>query len=90
MDIISSTNDNLTADFKIFPNPTSNEVTIERNQNTNVEIKIMAIDGKLLESIPTTHKTIHLPLKNYQQSSIIIQLIQEGKVVKSQTVMVAL
>jgi len=88
MDIISSTNNDLAPDFKIYPNPTSNEITIERNQNTKVEIKLMTIDGKLLESIPTTHKTIHFPLKKYQQSSIIIQLIQDGQVVKSQTVMV--
>ena len=88
MDIISSTNNDIAPDFKIYPNPTSNEVIIERNQNNKVEIKIMTIDGKLLESIPTTHKTIHLPLKKYQQSSIIIQLIQDGQVVKCQMVMV--
>lgn len=88
MDILSSTNNDLAPDFKIYPNPTSNEITIERNQNTKVEIKLMTIDGKLLESIPTTLKTIHLPLKKYQQSSIIIQLIQDGQVVKSQMVMV--
>jgi len=88
MDIISSTNNDLAPDFKIYPNPTSNEITIERNQNTKVEIKLMTIDGKLLESIPTTHKTIHFPLKKYQQSAIIIQLIQDGQVVKSQMVIV--
>ncbi|MBP6237974.1 MAG: endo-1,4-beta-xylanase [Saprospiraceae bacterium] len=88
MDIISSTNNDLAPDFKIYPNPTPNEITIDRNQNNKVEIKIMTIDGKLLESIPSTHKTIHLPLKKYQQSSIIIQLLQDGQVVKSQMVMV--
>jgi endo-1,4-beta-xylanase len=88
MDIISSTNNDLAPDFKIYPNPTPNEITIDRNQNNKVEIKLMTIDGKLLESIPTTLKTIHLTLKKYQQSSIIIQLLQDGQVVKSQMVMV--
>jgi hypothetical protein len=90
MDITSSTNDDQKSDFKIFPNPTANDITIERSQNNKVEINIMTTDGKLLESIDTSDKTIRLPLKKYQQSSIIIQLMQDGKVVKSQVILVGL
>lgn len=90
MDITSSTNEDQTSDFRIFPNPTSNEITIERSQKNKIEINIMTIDGKLLERIDTSDKTILVPLKKYQQSSIIIQLMQDGKMAKSQVVMVGL
>ena len=90
MDITSSTNDDLTSVFNIFPNPTTNDITIESSHNNKVEIKVLTTDGKLLDHINTSYKTINLHLKKYQQSSVIIQFIEEGKVVKSQKVVVNL
>ncbi|MBP6089815.1 MAG: T9SS type A sorting domain-containing protein [Crocinitomicaceae bacterium] len=73
--LTSSLDDLIKSDFKIYPNPTSDIINLDLNNNSNSDFEIYDISGKLL--IKTNEKSIDL--SNLSPS---IYLLKVGNTIK--------
>lgn len=76
---------------KIFPNPFTNEITIELKQydNRNISVHIISVDGKVLEVIPSTYFDagtyyIHWVSPEYLQNGLYILEIKADNQIREQ------
>ncbi len=77
----------LNLEFEIYPNPTSDNITISISDFNNVKLyyQLFNIEGKLLlQNEITDFKTI-LSLKPYESSMYFLQLIDQNNNISNQT-----
>lgn len=66
--------------FKAFPNPTSNELTIETDHPMYIGASLFSMSGQLLKSVSADEKT--LQLSNLSEGIYLLQDHQTGTIVK--------
>lgn len=79
-------NNNLISEFKVYPNPAFNFVTIECNENIEIE-KLILFDGasgkKIIEKNYKSKNNIKLPLENIASGNYILEIEStKGKAIK--------
>lgn len=79
-------NNNLISEFKVYPNPALNFVTIECNENIEIE-KLILFDGasgkKIIEKNYKSENSIKLPLENIASGNYILEIEStKGKTIK--------
>ncbi len=69
---------NITVDIQIYPNPTSEKVTIANNHNQNIHIKLISTTGIVLQQyeLLKSHKQI-LDVSNYPKGIYLISVSNE-------------
>lgn len=72
--------------ISIYPNPTSNEITICLDNIQNAELNIFSIDGRLLDYRKNVGKELKYDLSHYAKGEYIIIICAGNKVVASQTI----
>lgn len=72
--------------ISIYPNPTSNEITICLDNIQNAELNIFSIDGRLLDYRKNVGKELKYDLSHYAKGEYIISICAGNKVVASQTI----
>ena len=72
--------------ISIYPNPTSNEITISLDNIENAELNIFSIDGRLLDYRKNVGKELKYDLSHYAKGEYIISISAENKVVAAQTI----
>ena len=72
--------------ISIYPNPTSNEITIRLDNIQNAELNIFSIDGRLLDYRKNVGEEIKYDLSRYAKGEYIISICAGNKVVASQTI----
>lgn len=80
---ISSLSVNELEDFaSIYPNPSSNMVTIRLSKNGPLQLELFDLTGKKLESFYSSSSALDFSVRNYQEGIYILKVMQES-VVKS-------
>jgi subtilisin family serine protease len=72
--------------ISIYPNPTSNEITIRLDNMQNAELNIFSIDGRLLDYRKNIGNELKYDLSQYAKGEYIISICAGNKVVASQTI----
>ena len=72
--------------ISIYPNPTSNEITICLDNIQNAELNIFSIDGRLLDYRKNVGNEQKYDLSRYAKGEYIISISTDNKVVASQTI----
>jgi len=72
--------------ISIYPNPTSNEITIRLDNMQNAELNIFSIDGRLLDYRKNVGKELKYDLSRYAKGEYIISISVGNKVVAAQTI----
>ncbi|MBO7570628.1 MAG: S8 family peptidase [Bacteroidales bacterium] len=72
--------------ISIYPNPTSNEITICLDNIQNAELNIFSIDGRLLDYRKNVSEELKYDLSRYSKGEYVISISADNKVVASQTI----
>lgn len=68
----------------VYPNPFSNELSINNNSETNIEIEIYNLDGKKVLSFSSNNKTINVPSANeLQNGTYLYRITKEGEDIRT-------
>lgn len=76
------------SNFKVFPNPTQNEIIIELNELSNTKLQVVDINGRILMNQPLNHKTnkvntSNLPIGTYSFKISSDKGVEIAKIVKN-------
>ncbi len=77
---LSTTNPSTISKLRIYPNPTSNFITVEtNNRNSNVVYSLYDISGKLLHANKTLNVNNQIPLQSLATGIYMLQLHMDGE-----------
>jgi hypothetical protein len=65
----------------IYPNPTSDVVTIRQSKNESIQITIWSIDGRLLKEETSNENEVKISLSNWAKATYILQIKTPNAVV---------
>ena len=72
-------------DFNVFPNPTNGVINVQCTMNNvqlgEVEIRVVDMYGKLLQTKPFEGGTTHVDLTGYASGVYFVKLVADGKTV---------
>ncbi|HRI00968.1 MAG TPA: Omp28-related outer membrane protein [Saprospiraceae bacterium] len=77
--IISSTHSSTEADFNLYPNPSSDQITIELNENGNASMILTDIHGKLLKQLKLQQQINTVNLDQIENGVYFIHIQQQSK-----------
>ncbi len=73
--------------FKIYPNPTSNFINIETDNNTNYSIEILDITGKLVYSTKTASNK-KIKLNNFNSGIYLLRIKDNDNIISSKKIII--
>jgi plastocyanin len=82
---VGSTQDNTAAEFKYFPNPVVNELTISAPQVID-RVQVFDMNGKAVLDVPGLNPNCIIYMSNYNAGTYLVK-VTAGKTVKSFSVM---
>lgn len=74
------------SDIKVYPNPTSDSVTISVNSDKSMSINIYSLDGRLLDYHKNVSGSFNYDFSKYANGEYIISFCIGNQVVKTETI----
>jgi len=65
--------------IKIFPNPTTTNITINTGENSFTEVRVYTVQSELVDVVQANNQSITINLDGYQSGIYIIKIIQNDK-----------
>ncbi len=75
----SSLNELTDASFKVYPNPSSSEVNVSFKESTERNIRLISLDGKVIETINTSETTVQFSVSDLLTGTYFIEVNANGK-----------
>jgi hypothetical protein len=82
---ITNIKENALSNISIYPNPTSDNLTIDHNF-TNCAAQILDISGRLIKSVLLNEMTGSIDLKDVSAGLYFLNLVSEGQLIHSQKI----
>jgi len=64
--------------FRMFPNPATDQLTVELGQDGPADIQVLDMQGRLVSALRTTTDRVQLPLTGIASGSYVLSIVQNG------------